>query len=237
MLLSIARDRLPLVGRAGLAWLFPPNCPFCGQPDCSLCPHCEKELRSAQWQPISRQLPHLAGLIASGRHHGFLREAIRALKYGCERVVAAPLGERLWQLLQQRGEPAGFDAIIPVPLHETRLLERGFNQAEWLASRLSERSGIPLQNDGLRRARETQSQVGLDEQQRKRNVAEAFQASDGLAGRRILLVDDVCTSGATLVACAQVLRRTGAAAVSAITVSTSLPQEMRSETNVAQQRP
>ena len=166
-----------------------------------------------------------------------MREAIRALKYGCERVVAAPLGERLWQLLQQRGEPAGFDAIIPVPLHETRLLERGFNQAELLASRLSERSGIPLQNDGLRRARETQSQVGLDEQQRKHNVAEAFQASDGLAGRRILLVDDVCTSGATLIACAQVLRRTGAVAVSAITVSTSLPQEMRSETNVAQQRP
>lgn len=236
MLLSIVRDRLPLFGKAGLDWLFPPHCPLCGQPDCSLCPTCETELLTAQWEPISRQLPHLTGLIASGRHHGFLQEAIHALKYGCERAIAAPLGERLWRLLQERGEPEEFDAVIPVPLHERRLLERGFNQAELLASSLSERSGIPLKEGGLQRKRETHTQVGLSEQDRRHNVAEAFEASEGQAGRRILLVDDVCTSGATLGACAQVLRRAGAAAVSAITVSTSSQPRPRSETNEVQYR-
>ena len=219
MLLSNVRKRLPIFWKAGLDWLYPPCCPLCGQPDVALCLACATDLAAVQWEAIPRPLPYLDGAFASGEHSGLLREGIHALKFGCERVLAEPLGERIWQVLKFQGE--SFDTVIPVPLHESRFLERGFNQAELLGLTLSELAAIPLNVNALRRNRATQTQVGLDEKQRLRNVANAFQVMEEVIDQRILLVDDVCTSGATLVACARALRRAGAETISALTVSTT----------------
>ena len=220
MRLSNARKRLPALWKAGLDWLYPPCCPLCGQPDVALCGACVADLATAQWEAIPKQLPDLEWVFASGAHRGLLREGIHALKFGCERILAAPLGERIWRVQQLQGD--GFDAVIPVPLHESRFLERGFNQAELLGLTLSERSGIPLKVGLLSRKRATQSQVGLGAKQRTQNVADAFLVAEEVSGQRLLLVDDVCTSGATLVACARALRRAGAGAIAALVVSATM---------------
>ncbi len=113
-------------------------------------------------------------------------------------AAALPLDER-------------FDAIAPVPLHWRRQWQRGFNQSELLAKTLSQRSAIPLIK-ALRRVRSTATQAGLSNTARRRNVATAFDCRrpDAVAGKRILLIDDVMTTGSTAAACAAALKRAGA---------------------------
>lgn len=112
------------------------------------------------------------------------------------------------------------DVIIPVPLHRDRHRKRGFNQAALLAKELSRQVNIPMDEAMLTRHRPTASQIGLDFDERRRNVRHAFRsAADGLAGRRVLLVDDVYTSGSTLGACAVALREGGASSVQALTLA------------------
>lgn len=106
------------------------------------------------------------------------------------------------------------DVIVPVPLHYVRLASRGFNQSAWLADALSRRSGVPVAVDALKRIRRTPTQGGLSARARRRNVAGAFALRPGRAGhiqgKRVLLVDDVLTTGATLGACTRALKRAGA---------------------------
>lgn len=105
------------------------------------------------------------------------------------------------------------DMIIPVPLHYTRLVGRGFNQSGWLAQGLARRAGLQLRVDVLKRQRRTPTQGGLSARARRRNVAGAFAVSSRcqghVQGKRILLVDDVLTTGATLSACTRALKRAG----------------------------
>ena len=215
---------------AGLDWLYPPRCPLCGQPDVELCRGCETELVAGPGQPIQRDLVALDWVLASGVHEGLLRESIHALKYGGACKLAAPLGERLRLILCGRDER--IDVVLPVPLHETRMDERGFNQAELLTEALCERAGVSMRADWLRRRRATCAQVGLSEKQRALNVEAAFEATGDVAEKRLLLVDDVCTSGATLVASARALREAGAAAVFALTVSTPAQADKRACTRM-----
>ena len=100
---------------------------------------------------------------------------------------------------------------MPVPLHWTRLLRRGYNQSEMLARALAQRyPGLPVRTDVLRRARRTRSQTSLSAAQRKKNLRGAFAASPLVEGLSVLLVDDVATTRATLGACARALKRRGA---------------------------
>ena len=207
------------VFQAAIDWLYPPCCPLCGEPDSTLCRHCERALASGNRRAIPRHLVGLDGVWASGLHQEWLREGIRALKFGGVLNLVVPLGRRLGHVWNEVG--GEIHAVLAVPLHEARRAERGFNQAELLAQTLAAQIARPLRSDCLRRQIDTRSQVGLSPQERSHNVSDAFLASSEITGMRLLLIDDVCTSGATLVACAQALRAAGAVAVYALTVSTT----------------
>lgn len=119
-----------------------------------------------------------------------------------------------------RREQWPVDVVVPVPLSPRRQRERGYNQAELVASALAELLQVPLACGGLRRTRETRSQVGLDVASRAQNVHGAFQADPTVVrGRAVLLVDDLVTTGATLAACAEALWAAGSAHVFAVTVA------------------
>jgi ComF family protein len=124
-------------------------------------------------------------------------------------------------MLVARENPAlaEVDAIVPVPLYPARARERGFNQAELVARELARWLGRPVESGWLARIKDTLSQTGLTPVQRVENVRGAFEARAKLDRQRILLLDDVCTTGATLNACARALRRGGAASVQAVTVA------------------
>jgi ComF family protein len=112
------------------------------------------------------------------------------------------------------------DVVVPVPLHTARLRERGYNQAALLARELAQQAGLPIDEGTLVRKRATAPQVELNAKQRKENVHGAFYCSgNALTGKRVLLIDDVCTTGATLEACAVALYENGARSVQALTLA------------------
>jgi len=133
-----------------------------------------------------------------------LREAVHALKYNGRTVLSGPLGGLMASYWMENPLPA--DVIVPVPLHVARLRERGYNQSALLAREMARRVGLAMDERTLIRRRATSPQVELNVVQRKENVRDAFHCSgNGLTGRQVLLVDDVCTTGATLEACAVAL--------------------------------
>lgn len=153
-----------------------------------------------------------------GSYEDTLRELIHLFKYSRIATLAKPLTGYLAGALPRDER---LDAIVPVPLHWWRRWQRGFNQSELLARGLSARTGLPVV-DALRRARSTAAQAGLSNQGRRRNVARAFEARRAaarVAGKRVLLIDDVLTTGATASACALALKRAGAERVSVLTVA------------------
>jgi ComF family protein len=174
-----------------------------------------------------------AGLRSSGQFIGPLAHAVRRLKYGKMELLGAPLGEWLalrcvddgllphpWQT-----ELAG-GMVVPVPLHPSRLRERGFNQAELLAVPLADALRVEMSNAlTLRRVRRTDSQVGQSAAARRTNITEdvfGVGQIQAVQNRPILLVDDVFTTGTTLNACARALSRSGANPVYAVTLAAGI---------------
>ncbi|HXG32994.1 MAG TPA: ComF family protein [Bryobacteraceae bacterium] len=152
-----------------------------------------------------------------GAYEGALRELIHLFKYAGVRTLARPLGEYLAMALPRDRR---FDALVPMPLHWFRRWRRGFNQSELLAREVSRRCGIPVLK-AVRRTRATRSQAGLSHSARRQNVAGAFRVRRRvrLEGLRILLVDDVMTTGATAAACASAMKRAGAASVALLALA------------------
>jgi ComF family protein len=149
-----------------------------------------------------------------GSYEGALRDLIHLLKYD---GLAKPLGEFL-ALALPLDEP--FDAVVAMPLHWRRRFDRGFNQSALLAKEIARRRKIPVLN-AVRRVRATKSQIGLTNSKRRLNVRGAFRAGRGkpLEGLRILLIDDVMTTGATASACGSALKRAGAKSVTVLTLA------------------
>jgi ComF family protein len=152
-----------------------------------------------------------------GAYEGVLRDLIHLYKYGRMRPMAKPLGRLLAGALPRDRR---FDAVVPVPLHWRRRWARGFNQSELLAREMARRCGVPVRTV-VRRARATQTQAGLSNTRRRDNVAGAFRVKRGASvrGLRVLLVDDVMTTGATASACAAALKRAGAQTVALLALA------------------
>ena len=152
-----------------------------------------------------------------GAYEGVLRELIHLLKYSGMQPLAGPLGALLALGLPRDQR---FDVIVPVPLHWRRAWDRGFNQSELLAREIARRCGVPARNL-LRRRRWTQAQAGLSNTRRRANVTGAFRLRPRarVKGLRVLLVDDVMTTGATASACAAALKAGGAKSVSLLTLA------------------
>jgi ComF family protein len=224
--------------RAALDLIVPPRCAACGvrvvEPSslCGACwatlafverPFCEKTATPFTVDPGPGVLspealaadPPWERARAAALYVGAAPDLVRALKYG-DRHEVAPLMARL-MARAGRDVLAEADLIVPVPLHRWRLLQRRFNQAALVALALARSSGKPCRTDLLARRKPTPPQVGLGRDARARNVAGAFAVraakAEALAGRRVVLVDDVYTSGATLAAATRVLKRAGAARV------------------------
>ena len=230
------RTRTPPLARLAQAFLdvvFPPRCVACGEQGAFLCQACVEAMPRALpprcplcWQPERRgetcgrcaqTPPVFAGARSLYLYQGPVREAVHALKYNHLSALARPMGEMMAGYVEAEALPV--DLVVPVPLFGRRQRLRGYNQSALLARELARLGMLPVAEGGLARRRDTAPQArGVDAEARRRNVAGAF-AADGrrVEGRRVLLIDDVMTTGATLDACAQALRQAGAASVWVLT--------------------
>lgn len=214
----------------GLDLLFPPRCVGCRQSGHLFCPTCLHSIQPPP-PPLCQHcgLPLTAGIAScpSCRHHtlrlhgvrsahfyqGALGEAIRALKYDGQLRLAEPLGLLLAQAFIHYGMHA--DGLIPLPLHALREKQRGYNHATLLARNCAAHLKVPCLEQLVMRARATHAQVGLNAYERRHNVHEAFALIPGirtnlLEHATLVIIDDVCTTGATLEACAAPLYAAGA---------------------------
>jgi ComF family protein len=223
--------------RATLDLALPPLCPACRGPveGRGLCPACWSKL-SFITRPYCERLgipfvydpgpgilsmeaiadpPAYNRARAAVRFDDIARALVHGLKYG-DRLDLAPMMGR-WISHAGREILAEADALVPVPLHWRRLWARRFNQSAMLAATISAETGIPIATTALKRVKPTPQQVGLSRTERASNVQGAFRVPDAskadVVGRRLVLVDDVLTSGATVDGCARALLRAGAANV------------------------
>lgn len=225
-------------GRAMLNLVVPPLCASCRMPvadQSGLCARCWGDLALIE-RPYCERLgipfaydlgpgalsaeaianpPPFDRARAVARYDRIAQRLVHALKYRDRQETAIVMGRMMARAGTDLTEAA--DLLVPVPLHRTRLLTRGFNQSAALAGVVSRASGVPLSYDALVRIRATSHQVGLSARERAANVRGAFrvrpEAKPEIAGRAIVLVDDVLTSGATVAAAVRALGRAGARTV------------------------
>lgn len=159
-------------------------------------------------------------------YSGKIADAVKEYKFSGQWLFGKLFGEMIYSELKDISHIWEYDCIIPVPLHEKRLMERGYNQSEIMAERISGLSGLPCITDGIFRVRETKRQSSLPANERRTNVKGAFYAAESaVSGKSIILVDDICTMGETLRACADALHIAGAKEVIAITLCKSNIEE------------
>ncbi len=206
--------------------VFPPRCGGCGEMGWGFCPECAEEVVPAAvtggWEAFASQedaqivldwrLEELGieRLCAAGEYRGGLRNALVKLKYGNGRYLAPWLGRLLAPQLVDIARDGA--ALLPVPLHPKRKKERSYNQSLLLARELARELDAEVLAGALVRQSNTPPQVGLTATQRRANVRGAFAADAArLAGRDVVIVDDIVTTGSTVMACARACRRAGAA--------------------------
>ena len=210
----------------GIKAVPPPFCDRCGapiSPDRRVCGRCEQGPGPPyEWSQ------------ALGQYTGTLREAIHRLKYNGKRALAEPLGMLLEASIDSSSSPlirrdlpngqAAFDVVVPVPLDAWRMRRRGFNQAERIARVVARERGWRVEADSIVRVRRTRSQTALAPDARIENVRGAFAARSSMcfAGRTVLIVDDVVTTGSTVTACADAARSAGATRICVVALARGL---------------
>ena len=191
--------------RVGLPFQKPPYCPACGKsldhhPDCD---------------QLSAELLQLSSVF---RFEGVIKKAVHQLKYNNLRDIGPTLGGFMTDFLKSNSISG--DVLVPVPLHKSRLRERGYNQAQLLAMSIHKSTGLPVFLDALRKIKATPTQAdSASVEERRLAVVGAFGCYNNFTGRRVILIDDVATSGATLSACATALAAAGAKEVRALTLA------------------
>ena len=239
---------LKLFKAALLDYLFPPLCHVCrkfipGAGRLHICRLCREAIHAVS-HPLCtvcgvpfyglgndhccgaclKEAPSFDAARAAVIHEGPARNLIHAFKYSCKTHLRRPLAllvvEHLTEFIAER-KP---DLIVPVPLHVRRLASRGFNQALLLGELLAQEWQLPLQRRAMRRIRWTEPQITLAAAQRRDNVRGAFFVADVavVSGKRVLLLDDVFTTGSTVEECSKMLKKAGATEVFVITISRAL---------------
>jgi len=193
----------------------PPFCECCGDPVAGAVDHGFICFACADSTPFFERAR------SASRYDGVVGEALRMLKYEKALWLAPDMAGILKNCLKAEFPDCEFDLVVPVPLHHVRRRDRGYNQSAVLARELGRRIGCKTSSGMLRRIRPTTTQTHLTASQRLSNVKNAFQfrKEKCLAGQRVLLVDDVMTTGATVNACAKALKQGGAASVHVLTVA------------------
>ena len=223
----MVRTSLGVLLSRSLDAILPPLCAGCGVEGELLCDRCSAPLRARLDSPPGKPLGMPGDLPAPllqlewcAPFTGTVRAALHALKYDGARDLACPLGQAVAARWRVAGR--GGDALVPVPVHAHRLRDRGYDQAVLLADAAGQALGLPAA-PLLARSAATRAQHALGRAERARNVGHHFEVPEPyrgrLAGRWLVLVDDVVTTGSTLSACASALLEAGATAVSAVTVA------------------
>ena len=224
---------LSRIAAGALDLLFPLHCAVCsreGQILCQACeptlPRLERPYRSICAEPGSALLCErcatttlaIDGTRAPYLFDGAVRDMVHNLKYRNLRASSPDLGRLMSAYLEANPVPA--DVLVPVPLHKRAERTRGYNQSEFLARQVSKRTGIPLEPNLLHRTRNTPPQVSMESyEERRENIAGAFECRRDVGGRSVVVIDDVVTTGSTVSACASALKAAGAAAVWALAIA------------------
>ena len=245
----LARTRPPTAGTswitAALDLVFPAVCPACGailgaarrdplcgdcwsaidragRPLCARCgaltPDGSGAVTVASCRACDEAPPTFDYALAAARYRGPLREAMHAFKFRGKRTLARALGDLVLEECAEALPPDAV-ALVPVPLTLERQRERGYNQAQLLAEQIGAALHLPVRRRWLRRVRSTLPQTDLTATERRTNVRGAFTAAPAVAGRHLVIVDDVFTTGATVAECARTLRAAGAVQVGVLTVA------------------
>jgi competence protein ComFC len=238
-LLELKEDILDLV--------YPQHCPLCQKPlgreekgicaDCwrtlafllaPFCPYCKSFLENEEIV-FEHRCPYLSkpeerkilAVISLGTFDDYYKKLIHRFKYDRKIPLGNRLAQSLGQAVAQDEDFANCDLVIPVPLHRARHRERGFNQSEILAEGVSQAIDLPLVKEILKRKKNTKDQTYLNAQQRAENVRDAFVViqPEKVKDKKVILVDDVITTGATLNECARMLEKAGAKRIFAVTLA------------------
>ena len=220
-MLASTRARLSILSGHLLDFLFVPRCAACRKEGAYLCPTCLAQATPLPepYFPDNAGGPnaclvssiYLNGVLACFAMEGAVREAVHQLKYEGVRAIAPMMGASLVERAVRSRR--SFDAVVPVPLHKKRLRQRGYNQSALLAKHVADGLRLPLLPALERTVYGPPQARSRAMGERRSAVQGAFAATQRLEGRRILLVDDVCTTGATMDACAQPLMLAGATTV------------------------
>ena len=197
-------------------WLFPPQCVHCGREGAWLCRSAQKDLEASPilMNPIT--IPGVDRVMCRADYDlPIIADIIQGLKYHYLTAQAEIFPDLLRPLIDQLDVPQG-TVIVPIPLHRSRQMSRGFNQSELIAKALSKVTGFPVKNI-LQRHRATKAQATLKAKERLMNVVDAFQVRANVkTPTSVILVDDVITTGSTIRECAEVLREVGVQKITAV---------------------
>ncbi len=223
-----------------LDWLFPPKCGGCDRPGKRWCGDCQSKVKTISTPICSRCgdpinygsvchhcleiPPRYRSLRSYAEFDGGIRSALHRLKYRRDVSLGEALSVPLIEFFRQLDWAV--DLVTPVPLGRARQKDRGYNQADLIARPLALALGLPYTPNALHRSRETSSQVGLSISQRRENVAAAFIGNrDIVTSKKVLVLDDVTTTGATISACADALENAGAEIIYGLTLARAVLQQ------------
>ena len=214
------------IGQSLLTFIYPLSCPSCGDrilDDSIICPSCLDEIteKATQYGGGSRSIDHVDRVVVLLPYDSRTRSLIHGLKYYGTREIGIVLGEMIGQSLSSDSFPDN-TTIVPIPLHDLKLRDRGYNQSEMIATGIMETTGLAVNTSLVERVKETGTQTKLTAEERQENVRDvfAFQGGKVLGGNDVIIVDDVLTTGATVSECARVLKENGVGRITVCVAST-----------------